>query len=107
MSRTLENLFRTTLLACTLLFGLLVLSPQVLLAADVPDAVNAFSLEPSDLDDHDSGSGPDGGLAVLPASLPSFSTLLRLHASCTLTPASFEGGDPSLLPVTGLQPSAP
>ncbi len=106
MANTKENKGRAALLGCLLLFGFLQWFPVVLHATGVPGAVFELNALPSDQADQNDGPyhDPDAVMATL------HGTSLRgcaLVSSRLLYVPDVDRGGCSLLPVAGLQPSAP
>ncbi len=105
MARVVDSKVWRTLLACVILFGLQLWCPSALHAAEVPHAIDEISLSPTDPSDPN-GTGPCADLVVA-LYATSFGPLIRVNAPSELKRAEYESGILSLLPVTGLQPSAP
>jgi hypothetical protein len=105
MARVVDSKVWRTLLACAILFGLQLWCPSALQAAELPHAIDEISMSPTD--PSDPNGGDDGTDLVLALHATSFGPLVLLNAPSELQRAEFESGLLSLLPVSGLQPSAP
>lgn len=107
MLRSAPNRILHVLLACAFWFGLQLCFPQVLQAADVPGTVEEVSWRCMDPDDPNGAPNLVLDHDICPAQVLTFNATALLNAPCRTLGSAHGQGSFSLLPVEGVQPSAP